>query len=129
MSSTYSIKVEDPNSTCETSVDTATHPTCTVTRGMKKKSREAQVDSSTSFKEVDLGTSYIANLLEGSTYETTASVSSRQQLIIEQKKDAEIAKLRDHAVSEAEQLAECYYLKDNLLMRKWSYCDNEIKKM
>ena len=130
LSSTDSIKVEDPNSTCETSVDTATHPTCTVTRGMKKKeSREAQVDSSTSLKEVDLGTSYIANLLEGSTSETTASVSSRQQLIIEQKKDAEIAKLRDNAVSEAEaeQLAECYYLKDNLLMRKWSPCDNEIK--
>ena len=95
----------------------------------KQASREAQANKSTSLKEIDFGTTHVANLLKGSTSETTASVSSRQQLINEQKEDVEIAKLRDNAVSEdeAKQLAECYYLKDNLLIWKWSPSDNESK--
>ena len=40
----------------------------------------------------------MANLLEGSTSETTAIMSSRQQLVNEQKKDVNLEKLRETLV-------------------------------
>ena len=139
LSSLGSVKAQDPKSSSDTRVGnvSTTHPTCAVTRGMKrrkqqkkKESREAQAEQTTSLKESGLGTNQFANLLSGTTSETTTNMSSRHQLIKEQEDDVEIARLREQAVTEpeAEKSAVCYYLKDSLLMRKWTPSDKQINE-
>ena len=139
LSSLGSAKVQDPNSSSDIGVGkiNTAHPTCAVTRGMKQRkqqkkaeSREAQAEQNSSLRESDIGTTQFANLLHGTTSETNINMSSRHQLIQEQKDDVNIARLREQAVTEpeAEKLAVCYYIKDDLLMRKWTPSDDQINE-
>ena len=52
---------------------------------------------------------------------------SQQQLLVEQKKDPEIVHLAKRAIpyDETHNEAECFYIKDGILMRKWRPTDSK----
>ena len=68
--------------------------------------------------EEDLGTTFFKTLNKETDDRKTPT---RLQIIEEQKIDPELAKLREDAVTEeeAEQFSTCYYLQNDMLMRKW----------
>ena len=119
------IMTHDPNMNDKPAEDADLYPVCAYTRGMSKKnveSNEIIIRPPRERPEVDLSATFFARLSEGSSLETNEnSMSPRQLLIHEQQNDVELAKLREEAVmaAESENIAECYYLKDDILMRKW----------
>jgi len=59
--------------------------------------------------------------LRNEVEEVKNSVLSAQMLVREQKNDSELQQLRKQAISEVEanKVPGCYYLKGDILMRKW----------
>ena len=119
------IMTRDPDLNDKSTEDADLYPVCAITRGMSRKhveSNETILKPSPEVPEVDLSATFFASLFEGPSSETNDnSLSPRQLLIQEQLNDVELVKLREDAVTaaESENYAECYYLKDDLLMRKW----------
>ena len=94
-------------------------PACVVTRS---QARGAERDLDESEKATDTGVllaeTFFSDLDPGTD---TKSVLSRAALIEEQKTDPEVRRLRQTAMSEIEanDVPECFYIKDDVLMRKW----------
>ena len=99
------------------------HTTCVLTRAMKKQQfTEETTKKPEPLPEIDLQATFMADILGGQSSQTEQSkLSPRQLLILAQGKDSEIGKLKEGAkdIKELETMATGYYLKDELLMRKW----------
>eukprot|EP00066_Takifugu_rubripes_P025346 XP_011614612.1 PREDICTED: uncharacterized protein LOC105418111 [Takifugu rubripes] len=134
----------------ESNVDSNVFPSCAVTRAMARKAeeKEGQVQSSTVLnqdveklgRQIDTDENDCPDEVSDTLLETlfeqdrdsspvkvtedphvSDALSLSRQLIMEQSNDAEIAKLREDALSEDEiaRVPVGYYLKDKVLMRKW----------
>ena len=86
-------------------------PSCLVTLAMAKSKESKTIDA-------DVTTTQLIPAHEISVCNFTLS---RQELIKEQNKDAEIGNLYPHALDEAtiSTVPRCYFLKEGVLMRKW----------
>ena len=86
-------------------------PSCPVTRAMAKSKESKTIDA-------DVTTTQLIPAHDISVCNFTLS---RQELIKEQNKDAEIRNLYQHALDEADisTVPRCYFLKEGVLMRKW----------
>ena len=92
-------------------------PGCAVTRSMSKvKSQEKDNDN----ELIDLSETFFSQLTDG----PDDKISPRAKLIYQQ--ENELLRLRNIALteSEAENESVCFYLKDNVLMRKWRPTDS-----
>ena len=102
--------------------DPELYPACAVTRAMSSQiSKERSTSKNKSNIEVDLETTFFSKLDEDPISISEKPVSTREQLIEEQKRDPELDKLRENALSpqEAEEVPICYYVKDDVLLRKF----------
>lgn len=102
---------------------------CVITRAMEK---QQMTDESTKkpepTPEIDLQATFMADVLGGhSSHTDQNNLSPRQLLILAQGKDPEIGKLKEEAKNEGEleTMAAGYYLRDELLMRKWRGKEND----
>ena len=116
------IVTREPNLFATLEEDKELYPACAITRAMSLKTSEEE--SSTEAKndfDVDLETTFFTTLEENLPSSFDKPVSTRQQLVEEQKKDPELAKLRETAMSpqEVEHVSSGYYIKDDTLFRKW----------
>ena len=91
-------------------ISTTAVPSCAVTRAMAK-SKESKTDT-------DITTTKLIPDYDDGVFNFTLS---RQELIKEQNKDAEMGNLYQHALDEADisTVPRCYFLKQGVLMRKW----------
>ncbi|XP_013419899.1 uncharacterized protein LOC106180458 [Lingula anatina] len=71
---------------------------------------------------VDIDVSLKASSVESDlSFDKGKDALSREQLLLEQSKDPDIVRLTKRALpmEETAKVGECFYLKDNILMRKW----------
>ena len=116
-------------------------PTCALTRAMQKKksvktpatpcsatkdvfvcSEDTHANETviTETPDIDLSATFFAELTTGDATENDNILSPKQKLVKEQLNDEVIMQLRMKAVDEktADAMAECFYMKDEVLMRK-----------
>ena len=102
--------------------DEELYPACAVTKAMNSKSPND--GSSSKIKpnvEVDLETTFFSRFDEDQISSSDQPVSTREQLIEGHKRDPELDKLRENALSpqEAEEVPICYYIQEDVLLRKF----------
>ena len=104
------------------------YPACAVTRSISSRNSASheQEKPHPVIEDVNLENTFFASLNDDhKSQETETTTSSQMKLIEEQKKDQELSTLRETALTadEADKEAVCYYVKDDILFRKWRPLD------
>ena len=91
-------------------------PACVVTRAQARHKRSLMEGD-----QVSLGETFFGSLDEDKIADCQESLFGKSALIEAQQVDEELLKLRQTAltVNESESVPECYYVKSEVLMRKW----------
>lgn len=106
-------------------------PACVVTRGMKNKCKDDEIDLEDTFMghiEVTSKKLETSEENQGRQFENSGDLKqafNKEQLIHEQKMDPEISLIMEEALSESETgiMPVCFFIKSGVLMRKWRPID------
>ena len=118
------IVTHEPQSSVDLEEDLELYPACAVTRSMSSRISESETVCKPRLEneEINLENTFFARLTsEPQSRENDNPTSIQVKLIEEQKKDHELSTLRNNALTadEIDSEAVCYYVKDDILFRKW----------
>ena len=115
----------------ESDQQTDLYPACAVTRSMSKNldkhSQSDELPLSDTVNCAKNDSTPVAIAADEIKVPSEQNTISQQQLLVEQKKDPEIVHLVKRAIpyDETHNEAECFYIKDGILMRKWRPTDSK----